>query len=63
MTVPKRGVHLFLGEVLLANRWTQRGRPAEWYEVAGVVYDVRSFVDVLDPDGSAGFDVQVSRRS
>jgi hypothetical protein len=58
----KKGVHLLLDDVLIGNRWTQRQTPAQWYEVGGIVYDVVSFLNVIEPDGSAGFNAQVQIR-
>lgn len=59
---PKKSVHLYARHVLIANRWTDRHRPAEYYVVGGDVYDVTSFEAILEADGSDGFDVQVVAR-
>jgi hypothetical protein len=58
----KKAVHLYARHVLIADRWTDRHRPAEYYVVAGDVYDVASFEEVLEADGSDGFNVQVVAR-
>lgn len=58
----KRPVHLFLGEVLLANRWTHRERPSDYYVVDGDTYDVVSYRKVTEPNGSSGFAAQLAAR-
>jgi hypothetical protein len=58
----KKPVHLFADQVLIADRWTQRDAPAEYYSVAGDLYDVTSYVTIRENDGSDGFDVQVAIR-
>jgi hypothetical protein len=55
-------VHLYARHVLIADRWTDRHRPAEYYVVGGDVYDVSSFEAILEADGSDAFDVQVVAR-
>ena len=60
--VRKQPVHLFANQVLIADRWTGRDAPAAYYAVDGDLYDVTSYASVLEPDGSAGFDVQVVMR-
>jgi hypothetical protein len=58
----KKAVHLYSRRVLIADRWTDRHRPAEYYVVSGTVYDVTSFEAILEADGSDGFDVEVIAR-
>jgi hypothetical protein len=58
----KKSVHLYARHVLIADRWTDRHRPAEYYVVGGDVYDVASFEAILEADGSDGFNVQVVAR-
>ena len=55
-------MHLYASHVLIADRWTDRHRPAEYYVVDGDVYDVTSFEAILEADGSDAFDVQVVAR-
>jgi hypothetical protein len=55
-------VHLYARDLLIAERWTDRHRPAEYYVVGGAVYDVSSFEAILEADGSNGFNVQVAAR-
>jgi hypothetical protein len=58
----KKAVHLFANQILIADRWTWRDVPADYYAVHGDLYDVASFVAILEHDGSEGFDVQVVAR-
>jgi hypothetical protein len=62
VSLRKKAVHLYAGHVLIADRWTDRHRPAEYYVVDGDVYDVTSFEAILEADGSDAFDVQVVAR-
>ena len=62
MASRKKSVHLFAGPTLVATRWTDRHRPAEFYVVAGTTYDVVSFQTIMEPDGSDGFAAQVTLR-
>jgi hypothetical protein len=55
-------VRLFAEEVLIATRWTERGRPERYYAVDGSVYDVSNFLAVRETDGSQGFDVTLVAR-
>jgi len=55
----KKPVHLFADQILIADRWTQREIPAAYYAVEGDLYDVTSYVEILEQDGSDGFNVQV----
>jgi hypothetical protein len=55
----KKPVHLFANQILIADRWTHRAAPAEYYAVRGDLYDVTSYLAILEQDGSDGFDVQV----
>jgi hypothetical protein len=50
---------LFANQILIADRWTQRETPAEYYAVNGDLYDVTSYAEIREVDGSDGFDVQV----
>lgn len=54
----KRAVNLFVNGELIAERWTHRHAPADYYVVDGTIYDVLSFT----PDATGGFDVVVARR-
>ena len=56
-------MHLYARHVLIADRSTDRHRPAEYYVVDGAVYDVTSFVAVVEADGSDGFHVEVIPRT
>ena len=58
----KKSVHLFAGHALIATRWTDRHRPAEYYVVDGSTYDVTSFQTIVDVDGTDGFNAQVTLR-
>jgi hypothetical protein len=58
----KKAVHLYAGQALIADRWTERHQPAEYYVVGAAVYDVTSFEAILEADGSLGFNVQVVAR-
>jgi hypothetical protein len=58
----KKAVHLYASHALIADRWTDRHRPSEYYVVDGDVYDVSSFEAILEADGSDAFDVQVVAR-
>jgi hypothetical protein len=62
MASRKKRVHLFAGQTLIATRWTDRHRPAEYYVVATQTYDVTSFRATVDGDGTDGFDAQVTVR-
>jgi hypothetical protein len=59
----KKHVHLFSGHTLIATRWTDRHRPAEYYVVSGNTYDVMSFEAIIEADGNDGFNAEVIRRS
>jgi hypothetical protein len=59
VAVRKKPVHLFANQILIADRWTQRDKPAEYYAVEGDLYDVASYVEILEQDGSDGFNVQL----
>jgi hypothetical protein len=58
----KKSVHLVAGHLPIATRWTDRHRPAEYYVVAGVTYDVITFQTIVEQNGAAGFTVQVTPR-
>lgn len=62
MAASKKGIHLIAEHVVIADRWTQRDTPADYYAVHGDLYDVTSYQAIHEPDGSAGFDVQVTIR-
>lgn len=59
MAAPRRGVHLFVGDVLIGHRWTERATPAAFYEVDGEIFNVTSLEAVREQDGSFGFNVQL----
>jgi hypothetical protein len=59
----KKSVHLFSGHTLIATRLTDRHRPAEFYVVAGLTYDVTNFQSSTDDDGAAAFTAQVTLRA
>jgi hypothetical protein len=56
-------VQLFEGDSLLASRFTDEHRPSEYYVVNERIYDVTSFLAIIESDGSAGFEAQVQPRS
>lgn len=58
----KKTVHLFSGPILIATRWTDRHRPAEYYVVSGKTYDVTSFDAIIEADGNHGFNAEVTLR-
>ena len=58
----RKAVHLFAGGVLIAERWTDRDRPAEYYVIDGDVYDVTGFDAIREANGSDGFNVQLVAR-
>ncbi len=62
MASRKKHVHLFNGHTLIATRWTDRRRPAEYYVVAGNTYDVVSFEAIIEADGNDGFNAEVIPR-
>ena len=55
-------MHLFADHLLIATRWTDRHRPADYYVVAGITYDVISFRTNAEQDGDDGFTAQVTAR-
>jgi hypothetical protein len=55
-------VRLFFEELLIATRWTERGRPESYYAIGPAVYDVGTFVVVHGSDGAEGFDVTLVQR-
>lgn len=63
MSSRKKRVHLFEGESLLASRFTDQHRPSEYYVVNDRIYDVMSFLTIIESDGPAGFTAQVQSRS
>jgi hypothetical protein len=58
----KKTVHLFSGHALIATRWTDRHRPAEYYVVSGSTYDVTRFEAIIEADGNDGFNAEVTLR-
>lgn len=60
MSQPTRGIHLFHGDILIANLTTTEAAPAETYLVDGVSYVVKSYTGpYLESDTGEGWDIQV----
>jgi hypothetical protein len=58
----RKCVHLFAHGKLIADRWTEQNRPNAYYAIGRAIYDVQSVVRVIDPNGSAAFNVQATVR-
>lgn len=58
----RQSVNLFDCGTLVAQRWTERGRPHPYYVVHDVIYDVTSFARTTDSNSRPVFDAQVTAR-